>query len=753
MRRGAAVVAAYTLLTLAATWPLAAHIRTHLPAPSHPTTYDDTLLLGWVLSWDVHQLVRDPLRLYEANLFHPLRHSLAYSEAMLGEAFLALPLAPLTPDPTLLYNVTLLSTFVLGAAGTFLLVRHLGRSVPAAFVAGLVFAFAPYRFWQLDRLNALCVHLTPFLFLALHRWLERGGFARALLLGLAFVLQALASVYVAYASAILVAVWLAVTWLAGAPARRRVLATLPILALAMLVVAAAHAPYATLRDEMALGRDPRQLVVHAVMPIELGRAVASIPHYLAAKVTGGLRGGGTLGVTATLLALLGVLRGGRSARLYALLTLVALVLSFGPIVVLPWSGGGWITGPYRWLYEWVPGFAAMREPRRLTGFVVACGAIVAGLGMAAWLRGVPSRRGVAVRVGLVGALLALEVGWRPLALVPAPLPGPRRALYDAIAAGSPGALVELPAAGPREDAVATFRSAYHLRPLVNGYSGFRPIAAEVARRQRGFPRRAGVRWLRRLGVRFVLYDTSRPGARDEATLRRRLVRAAPDARLHAVTNGVALIEVEPEPPVRAGIPGPPLSRAGWRASASSGDAAAVIDGDLATHWTSDVDAQSGGGWVAVDFGTEREIASVRLELAAHYGEYPRRLRILAWADGKSWVAAEEPFAPAPLDSYRADHHRVTMLVPLPPTRTRGLRLEVPPLVTRGRKPPFDVPADFWGWRRWGVHEIAAFGPSPAGVQAKAHRAALHGEPEVRIEERVEAAGEVVHAHVGDQTIR
>jgi hypothetical protein len=170
MRRGAGVAAAYTLLALVATWPLAAHLRTHLPAPSNPTTYDDTLLLGWVLSWDVHQLLRDPLHLYAANLFHPLCHALAYSEAMISEALLVLPLSPLTPDPTLLYNVTLLATFVLGATGTFLLVRDLGGSGPAAFVAGLVFAFAPYRFWQLDRLNALCVHLTPFLFLALHRW-------------------------------------------------------------------------------------------------------------------------------------------------------------------------------------------------------------------------------------------------------------------------------------------------------------------------------------------------------------------------------------------------------------------------------------------------------------------------------------------------------------------------------------------------------------------------------------------------------
>src|SRR4029453_12473878 len=108
-----------------------------------------------------------------------------------------------------------------------------------------------------------------------------------------------------------------------------------------------------------------------------------------------------LGLTATLLAVLGVLRGGRSARLYALLALVALVLSFGPVVVLPW--GGWVRGPYGWLYDWVPGFAAMREPRRLSGFVVACGSVVAGLGMGGW---VPRGGGRARGAGGVGGARA-----------------------------------------------------------------------------------------------------------------------------------------------------------------------------------------------------------------------------------------------------------------------------------------------------------------------------------------------------------
>src|SRR6185295_935506 len=77
VRRVARIAAVYTLLTIVCTWPLAAHLRTHLPASPPPTTLADSLLLGWVLSWDVHQLLHDPCRLFEANIFHPLRHTLA----------------------------------------------------------------------------------------------------------------------------------------------------------------------------------------------------------------------------------------------------------------------------------------------------------------------------------------------------------------------------------------------------------------------------------------------------------------------------------------------------------------------------------------------------------------------------------------------------------------------------------------------------------------------------------------------------
>jgi hypothetical protein len=233
----------------------------------------------------------------------------------------------------------------------------------------------------------------------------------------------------------------------------------------------------------------------------------------------------------------------------------------------------------------------------------------------------------------------------------------------------------------------------------------------------------------------------------------------PGARVHQAAGGAVLIELPPLPPARPGLPGLPLPRAGWRARASGGDAAAAIDGDLATHWTSAVERARGGGWIEVDFGAERELDRLRLELGAHYGEYPRAWRVLAWRDGPPAPLAARRFAPAPLVSYRADHHRIVLDLPLPRTRARGVRVEVPPLARTGRPPPFDVPADYWGWRRWGVHELSAFagaGPSgvgPAGVDAEADGPALDREAEVRIERDVQPAREVVDGHLGDEPVR
>ena len=63
---------------------------------------------------------------------------------------------------------------VLSALGTYLFVREVTGSARAAFVAGLLFAFAPYRMGHSAHLNLLSVQWAPFALYGLRRYFDTG---------------------------------------------------------------------------------------------------------------------------------------------------------------------------------------------------------------------------------------------------------------------------------------------------------------------------------------------------------------------------------------------------------------------------------------------------------------------------------------------------------------------------------------------------------------------------------------------------
>jgi len=56
----------------------------------------DPLHISWILSWDAHQLVRNPLGLFESNAFYPYTSSLAFSEHLIVQALMVGPINLLT---------------------------------------------------------------------------------------------------------------------------------------------------------------------------------------------------------------------------------------------------------------------------------------------------------------------------------------------------------------------------------------------------------------------------------------------------------------------------------------------------------------------------------------------------------------------------------------------------------------------------------------------------------------------------------
>src|SRR5262245_46022376 len=106
-RRDAAVAfTLYLLLAVIATWPLVLHLRTRVLG--HVELESTPRLNAWATAWVRHQLVRDPQHLFDANAFHPYRRTLALSEHLFVPSLLGAPVAALTGNDVVAYNVVML---------------------------------------------------------------------------------------------------------------------------------------------------------------------------------------------------------------------------------------------------------------------------------------------------------------------------------------------------------------------------------------------------------------------------------------------------------------------------------------------------------------------------------------------------------------------------------------------------------------------------------------------------------------------
>ncbi len=260
VRDAALAALAYAGLTIAMTWPLARGIARDVPGD-----FGDPLLNAWIVAWDSGHILRalggHPAVLAEywnANIFHPHPLALAYSEHLTAQALQVFPLYALTQNPILCYNVAFLATFVLSGLGMYLLARELTGRRAVAFVAGLAFAFAPYRFGAAPHLQVISSQWMPFALFGFRRFFDTGR-VRPLWGGVAaWLMQNLScGYYLLYFSPIAAAY---IAWEMTVRQRwsdRRTLLPLAAAAAAVLLVTAAFAyPYFEIRQ---LGFAPRSV--------------------------------------------------------------------------------------------------------------------------------------------------------------------------------------------------------------------------------------------------------------------------------------------------------------------------------------------------------------------------------------------------------------------------------------------------------------------------------------------------------------
>jgi hypothetical protein len=506
--RLAAVVLLFVGLTAIMTWPQAEYLATR--ARQHQDVYFNM----WRLRWFAHVLQTAPSHLFDGNIFHPERHTLTYSDAMIVEGLVAAPLLWAGVAPVLVHNLLLLGAIVASAVGMFVLVRSLTGSSAGGVLAGIVFAFVPYRFEHYMHMELQWTMWMPWSFWALHRTLATAKWRDGVLTGLFVALQMLSSIYYGVFLATLLGVS-AVLLLVSQPAKARwasVRALVPGAVVAALLCGAYAAPYLETKSRTG-GRQEVELVTFSARPssylvatpdnVMWGRSFAS---------RGRMERRLFPGVVVTLLALIGLLL--RPPSRVALVYLAGLALAFEMSLGL--SGYS-----YRVLYEHVPLYQGLRALARLGIFVVFFLAALAAYGYTAIAATLPRAAQGALAVALGISMLA-EYRVRPLELVPYPNTAPP--LYEWLSRQPRGVVAELPMtpdALPGGDPGYSYLSTFHWQPIVNGYSGFYP-ASYLSRLQdtADFPDERSLQRLRRDGVRYlVVHLASFPAGRRDEVIR------------------------------------------------------------------------------------------------------------------------------------------------------------------------------------------------------------------------------------------
>ncbi len=218
----------YLVGSLLATWPLAAHITTHVTGDG----IDDPAL-AWNLWWIKYRLVDlvQPDIFHVGWMFHPIDINLGFYTLTPLNGLLSVPLQTAT---TLLLanNLLLLFSFVLGGYGMFLLTQtvwahHFARmdarlAWGIAWLAGAFYTFAGAKLFyaSLGQFNIASSHWLPFCALyvwrTLHATTPRAALRNGTLAGIFLVFQTWSEL--TYATFLLLFfalayLWFCITWL------------------------------------------------------------------------------------------------------------------------------------------------------------------------------------------------------------------------------------------------------------------------------------------------------------------------------------------------------------------------------------------------------------------------------------------------------------------------------------------------------------------------------------------------------------
>lgn len=484
-------------------WPLPLHMGTDVPKD-----LGDPLPQAWQISWGGHALQHQLTDYWQSNMYYPLENTLAFSDALVGYAPFGM-IGEGFEAALVRYNLLFLLAYALAFIGPYLLVRELGLGRAPAVVAGVAYAYAPWRLEQDGHMHVVSSGGIPLALFLLIRGYRRnsagtvlaGWLVAAWQLALGFTL----GLMLAYLLAVL-GVVLVLHWRKARPPRRVLAVTGAGAAVFLAVGVLLAMPYQEVREDhpeskrrpatvaaFSGGLDqfvaaPEQNVIWGPVTEQVREDLGFVPEQTMFP-----------GALVVLLALLGLFWGPFSKRLRiglgaGVVLLALLMLGFR----VPGDGFPY---PYRALYEWAPGWEAVRTPGRLNTLLSLALALLAAAGASSCIGALlrhQSRTAIAKVLAIaLPALVLLEgAGF--------PYPHPTVAKPPAGLAEAPPPRLHLPMY-EYESRRFLLWSTNGFPEIVNGRGSFKPESFdELEELMASFPDERMIDLLREMGVKTVV---------------------------------------------------------------------------------------------------------------------------------------------------------------------------------------------------------------------------------------------------------
>ena len=515
------VLILFIILTLIMTYPLIFNMGSHLTSSRYQemtsgNDLGDHLYSIWTMSWELKKLFNGITGAWDTNIFYPHKLTLAYSENNIGSTILGLPVALFTGNIIFIYNFVFLLSFILSGFFSYLLIKHLTKNHFAGIIGGIIFTFSAFRFNHFGHIFILNMQWIPLCVLYLHKFFETQKNRYLFFFGIFFVFQWLSSLQNGlFLSVIVVCCFVYFAVQSTIYKNRAFIIKIAILFVVILILLIPLlSPYIQLGKNLGFKRN-----IMSLNTVANFKSYLTVPYnnksYIKLNNFGMFCGENSLflGFTALFLSLIGILKYKiqKDQKLYIILVLLSIILSFGPVIKL-WNIS--IPNIYTIFYYFFPGFNSIRDTTRVAVITTLSLAVLAGFGLKQILA-TQSKLNKYLIAGFISLIVLSENLSLPIFTPAIKINKDIPMVYQWLNKQNNGfSVLELPVfqntKSKFDENIYIYYSIYHWKNILNGTSSFFPPEFEWLRNIviPEFPSPKSIEMLKLFKVKYVIIHSS-----------------------------------------------------------------------------------------------------------------------------------------------------------------------------------------------------------------------------------------------------